>query len=116
VNRLTKSLRAALELARRGDKKRIRNSDSWTSGLGTLPDSARSRNVILSDAEVLPLVAAAYMRDPALGLLIDVLAVTGCKAQTDRALVENLIDPCRARGEARAPKLFMPKSGPVVFI
>jgi hypothetical protein len=79
VNRLTKSLRAALELARRGDKKRIRNSDSWTSGLGTLPDSARSCNVILSDAEVLPLVTAAYKRDPALGLLIDVLAVTGAR-------------------------------------
>jgi integrase len=118
LNRLVKSLRAALELARRGDRKRIRNADAWTSALEALPDAQRARNAILNDDEVLALVAAAYKRDPALGLLLDVLAVTGARpSQAVRLRVEDLIDPIPAidlktdKPTARTPKLFMPKSG-----
>jgi integrase len=117
VNRLVKGLRAALELARRGDGKRIRSNEAWKSGLEALPNTERARNVILSDAEVLALVAAAYKRDPALGLLLDVLAVTGARpSQAVRLLVEDLIDPISpidlktGKQKPRAPKLFMPKS------
>jgi hypothetical protein len=86
VNRLCNSLCASLELARRHDP-RILNRDSWETGLAGLPDAQKARNVVMSDATIHALVAAAYRKDHQLGLFVDTLAVTG------------------------KPKLMMPKSG-----
>jgi len=71
-----------------------------------LPDATEARNVILSDEKVRDFVSAAYAHDDNLGLLIDVLAVTGVRpSQAVRLRVEDLHDhPLR-------PKLMMPKSG-----
>jgi integrase len=99
INRCRNALRAALELAAK------QRSHVWKAGLETLPDVARARNVVLSDTEVLALVAAAYRHDPALGLLVDVLAVTGTRpSQAVRLLVEDL-------HAGPKPKLMMPASG-----
>jgi integrase len=105
VTRICKSICAALELARKFDPQGIRNNDAWKIGLAALPDSQRARNVVLPDATVHALVAAAYERDAALSLLVDVLAVTGCRpSQAARLLVADL------RAD-HPPKLMMPKSG-----
>jgi integrase len=70
-----------------------------------LPNAQTARNVILDDDQVRAFVAAAYARDSALGLLIDVLAVTGTPpSQAVRLRVEDL------REHPTQPKLMMPKS------
>jgi integrase len=103
VNRLCNALCAALTLAASHDK-RIQNKDAWEIGLARLPDADKPRNVVLTDAQVLDLVEAAYARDWAFGLLIDVLAVTGARvSQLARLRIEDLSDGAR-------PKLWMPKS------
>jgi integrase len=105
VNRLCNALCAALELAAQHDK-RITNRDAWEVGLAGLPDAQVARNVILTDAEVHAFVHAAYDRDAQLGLLVEVLAISGARpSQAVRLLVEDLRDhPTR-------PKLAMPRSG-----
>ena len=95
VNRLRNSLRAALELVA-GHRSAV-----WKQGLETLPDvrEQRARNVVLSDVEVLALVAAAYRHDQGLGLLCDVLAITGTRpSQAVRLRVSDLhADPAKSR-------------------
>jgi integrase len=105
INRLCRCVCAALELARQHDE-RIKNSQAWEIGLAGLPDAGEVRNIILSDGMVRAFVAEAYRVDHQLGLLIDVLAVTGARpSQAVRLRVEDLHDhPVR-------PKLMMPKSG-----
>jgi integrase len=104
VNRICRCVAAALELARQHDE-RITNRP-WEIGLAGLPDAQEVRNVILSDAKVSEFVSAAYAGDDGLGLLTDVLAVTGARpSQAGRLRVEDLRDhPAR-------PTLMMPKSG-----
>jgi len=105
VNRVCRCLFAALELARQHDE-RIQNRQAWEVGLAGLPDAQQARNVILPDDKVREFVAAAYAQDGKLGLLVDVLAVTGARpSQVVRLRVEDLHHhPLR-------PKLMMPKSG-----
>jgi integrase len=105
INRICNSLCAAFELAAQHDD-RITNRQAWETGLAGLPDAQRARNVVISDDQVRAFIAEAYMRDAALGLLTEVLAVTGARpSQGIRLRVENLHDhPLR-------PKLLMPKSG-----
>jgi integrase len=104
VNRTCATLRAALELAAAHDH-RIANTRAFKVGLAVLPDAQRARNVVLGDATVLRLVAAAYAHDRKLGLLADTLAVTGARPiQAVRLTVEDLKD------DPVAPKLMMPKS------
>lgn len=106
INRMLKSLRAALSLAARLDP-RIQNAEARRTGLQALPDTDRDRNVILPDDQVSELVAAAYEHDRALGLYIDTLAVTGARpSQAARLTVADLIT-----ANAKAPRLMMPKSG-----
>jgi integrase len=104
VNRVCRCLCAALELARQHDE-RIQNRQAWEVGLAGLPDAQEARNVILSDDKVREFVVAAYTHDEKLGLLVDVLAMTGARpSQVVRLRVEDLHDhPVR-------PKLMMPKS------
>jgi integrase len=104
INRLANSICAALELARRHDP-RIKNRDSWETGLAGLPDAQRARNVVLSDEVVHAFVAAAYRHDQQLGLFCDLLATTGCRpSQAARLCCEDLHD------HATKPKVMLPKS------
>jgi integrase len=105
VNRICKSFCAALELAAKADK-RIQNRDAWKLGLSALPVNKEiARNVVISDAKVSAFVAEAHARDAKLGLLVDVLAVTGARpSQVVRLRVADLLD------HPTAPTLHMPKS------
>ena len=78
VNRTKTGLRAALELAAAHDP-RIANQRAWKVGLAALPDAHVARNVILTDDEVRRIVVAAYDHDRALGLMVEVAAVTGAR-------------------------------------
>jgi integrase len=101
VNRVRNNLRACLELAMSA------RSHVWKEGLETLPNAQRARAaMIYPDATISALVTEAYRHDPALGLLFDVLSITGTRpVQAQRLHVEDLIvsDPER-------PRLMMNKS------
>jgi integrase len=105
INRLLNCVCAALELAAQHDE-RIQNRQAWETGLEGLPGTQKARNVVLADDKVRAFVTAAYAHDAKLGLLVDVLAVTGARpSQATRLLVEDLQD------HPTKPQLKMPKSG-----
>jgi integrase len=105
VNRTAIALRAALELVAAHDP-RIANVRAFKIGLSGLSDTHRARNVILDDATVRRLIEAAYAHDRKLGVLVDVLAVTGARpGQAARLVVADF------RDDPAAPRLMMPKSG-----
>jgi integrase len=104
VNRDCKGLKAALNLAAAHDP-RITNANAWKIGLAALPDAYHARNVILSDDEVRALIAAAYTEDSALGLLVEVAAVTGARvSQLARLEIADL------QADRPDPRLMMPSS------
>jgi integrase len=104
VNRTKTGLRAALELAAAHDP-RIANQRAWKVGLAALPDAHRARNVILDDATVRRIIAAAYDHDRALGLMTEVAAVTGARlSQLARLEVGDL------QADGTEPRLLMPLS------
>jgi integrase len=104
VNRTKTGLRAALELAVAHDP-RVTNQRAWKVGLAALPDAHRARNVILDDATVRRIVAAAYNYDRALGVMTDVAAVTGARlSQLARLEVADL------QPDGPEPRLLMPLS------
>jgi integrase len=104
VNRCKTGLRAALELAAAHDP-RIGNQRSWKVGLAAVPDAHVARNVILTDDEVRRIVAAAYQRDRALGVLAEVAAVTGARlSQLARLEIGDL------QADGAEPRLLMPLS------
>ena len=104
VNRDMKGLKAALNLAAAHDE-RIVNARAWRTGLAALPDAHTARNVILTDEQVLPLIAAAYAESDAFGLLVESAAVTGARiSQLARLEVADL------QAERGDPRLMMPSS------
>jgi integrase len=104
VNRTRTCLRAALELVAQHDP-RIINRRAWRVGLAGLPDSQRARNVILDEGTVRRIVEAAYERDRALGLLVEVAAVTGARlSQLARLEIGDL------QADRPDPRLLMPLS------
>jgi integrase len=104
VNRTKTGLRAAFELAAAHDP-RIANQRAWKVGLAALPDAHVARNVILDDAAVRRIVAAAYEHDRAVGLMTDVAAVTGARlSQLARLEVADL------QADGPEPRLLMPLS------
>ena len=104
VNRTKTGLRAALELAAAHDP-RIANQRAWKVGLAALPDAHVARNVILDDAAVRRIVAAAYQHDRAVGLMTEVAAVTGTRlSQLARLEVADL------QADGPEPRLLMPLS------
>ena len=105
VNRLLRGFKAALNLAARHDL-RITNSNAWKIGFAALPDAYQARNIIIKDEQVRALVAAAYSEDDALGLLVQVGAVTGARpSQLERLEVGDL-----QLDRADGPRLLMPSS------
>ena len=103
VNRTANAIKAALNLAADLDK-RIVSRRAWEIGLASLPGAERSRNVILSDADVRRLVAAAYETGEAFGLLVEVAAVTGARYSQIAQL------ECRDLQDGDTPRLMMPSS------
>jgi integrase len=104
VNRTTTGLKAALNLAAEHDE-RITNRRAWETGLATIPDAEKSRNVILSEVAVRQIIAAAQEQSGEFGLLIEVAAVTGARvSQLSQMEVQDL------QAEGAAPRLMMPTS------
>ena len=104
VNRTKTGLRAALELAAAHDP-RVANQRAWKVGLAAVPDAHVARNVILTDDEVRRIVAAAYQRDRALGVLAEVAAVTGARlSQLARLEIGDL------QADGANPRVLMPLS------
>jgi integrase len=92
VNRVRSVFRAALELSAPS------RSHIWKEGLERLPNSTRARKAIFPDDVIRSLVAEAYKRNSAFGLLCEVLAATGMRAiQAQRLRVEDLIVGDRPR-------------------
>jgi integrase len=83
---------------------RVTNTAAFKVGLKKLPDAARARNVVLSDAKVRRVVELAYEENAALGWLIETMATTGARrSQVARLTVGDLQD-------GREPRLMMPSS------
>lgn len=105
VSRFGRCLAAALALTAEHDD-RIKNDKAWKIGLQRLPEAVEARNVVLSDHKVRDFVSGTYAHDQQLGLLMDVLAITGARpTQAVRLLVADLHD------HRLWPKLSMRKSG-----
>jgi integrase len=113
VVRLAKATKAALNLAKRRDH-RIRNDAAWRDGLSGIAEGFASRNVQrLDDDQVRNLIAAAYAIDPAFGLYVETLAVSGARcSQVARLAVADLqadngtprlLMPCSRKGRSRKP-------------
>jgi integrase len=104
VNRTKIGLHAALELTAKTDP-RITNRQAWQVGLATLPDAVNARRMILRDADIRSLIAAAYAVDYKLGLLVETDAVTGARlSQLARLTVADL------QADRSDPRLMMPAS------
>jgi integrase len=79
VNRTINAFKAALTLAADNDDERIQNRSAWGKGLKSLDDAGEARNVVLSDAEILAIVAAAYRDSAEFGLFVETAAATGAR-------------------------------------
>jgi integrase len=104
ADRHGKSMKAALTLAARGDK-RITNNAEWRNGLTKLPDQNNARNVILSDAVVQSVISTAYDADYMIGVWCQTLSETGNReSQIKRVEVQDL------QADRAAPRLLVPSS------
>ena len=105
INRTTRQLKAALNLAQRLDPTRITNTHAWKVGLASLRDSHRARNAILTDEQVRAVIAASYDIDPAFGPYTETAATTGARpSQITKLEVGDL----QSNGDG--PRLLMPSS------
>jgi hypothetical protein len=118
ANRIGKSLKAALALAARRDK-RITNSLAWKNGLKPLKAKGSKNpprdNYYLPDATLLAIVRECYVEDADFGALIETLAGTGVREsqalkpypddiQDDDAESPRLMMWCSAKGRDRDPE------------
>lgn len=98
VNRVSKSLKAALNLAAKLDSTRVRNGAAWRYGLAAVKvkdQSAAPRGdaYVLSAATIHAIIAKAYESDDELGLMLFVLAETGCReSQALKITADDIID------------------------
>jgi integrase len=101
VTRSCKTLKACLNYAAAQDPS-LANKSAWTIGLASLPDSHVARtDAILDDDVVRAVVTACYAASPRLGLLFEVLAVTGCRP----------VQAARLRvGDLQADRVMLPRS------
>jgi site-specific recombinase XerD len=92
VNKICKSAMASFVLAARLDPRIHANSPAWKIGFELLPNSVVSRDAVLSDAEVLSVVAAAYNVGEPFGLFVQAHAEIGSRSsQLTRCTVADLL-------------------------
>ena len=116
VNRYSKSLKAALSLAAKRDK-RISNGAAWKSGLKAKKGANQpSRdNYYLPDTVILAIVGECYIEDADFGALIDTLATSGARELQvlklwprdlldDKPEAPRLMMPCSRKGKDREPE------------
>jgi integrase len=104
VGRTTRMAKAALNAAADRDRRIDRNA--WQVGLKSLPDAERTRgDVILPDATVRRIIAAAQEEGPEFAFLVELAAVTGARPSQLRRLQVADVQTDRAD-----PRLMMPSS------
>ena len=104
INRTNSGFRAALTQAAAEDE-RIANARVWKHALAALPGAAEARNVVLTEAEVRAVIAAAYEQNPEFGLLVELAAVTGARmSQLARLEVRDL------QADRADPRVLVPAS------
>jgi hypothetical protein len=111
IDRTTRALKAALNLAADSDERIIRRP--WKTALNSIGgEEAGVRNVILDDADRRALRGAAYRHSQEFGLLIDVLDETGARpSQVVRLTGEDVQDNFTDRRNGKQqPRLMMPAS------
>jgi integrase len=77
INRIGAALRAALNGA--ADAEKILDRSAWKLGLKAIPNATAARNVILTESQVLAVVAEAYRESDRFGELIETAAMTGAR-------------------------------------
>jgi integrase len=91
INKIGKSAMAAFTLAARLDSRIVANAMAWKVGLEMLPNSVKSRDAVITDAQVTAIVASAYDLDEAFGLFVRAHAETGARSsQLARCVVADL--------------------------
>ena len=100
INRLMKNAKACFNHAVALDE-RIGNRSAWSTGLQALPDAERSRNEVITEADVRAAVHACYAISPEFGVFAEVGASTGARPSQITRL------KCR---DVQKDRLLMPSS------
>jgi integrase len=91
VNRVLKPAHAAFNLAAKLDPRVAANAHAWKTGLEALRGTVTARDAVLTDAQVLRAVAAAYDVSTEFGLYVQAHAETGSRSsQLARLVVGDL--------------------------
>jgi hypothetical protein len=91
VNRVLKPAHAACNLAAKLDLRIAANAGAWKVGLEALRGTVSARDAVLTDPQVLAVVAAAYAESAAFGLYVQVHAEVGARSsQLARLVVGDL--------------------------
>jgi len=90
-NRMLKGIHAAFNLAAKLDTRVAANAPAWKVGLEALPNTVTARDAVLTDRQVMAVVAAAYDISDAFGLYVQVHAEVGARSsQLARCTVADL--------------------------
>jgi len=91
VNRVLKPAHAAFNLSAKLDPRVAANREAWRTGLEMLPNTVTARDAVLTDKQVMAVVAAAYDVSAAFGLYVQVHAEVGARSsQLARCTVGDL--------------------------
>jgi hypothetical protein len=91
VNRVLKPAHASFNLAAKLDARVAANAQAWKVGLEALPGTVMARDAVLTDKQVMAVVAAAYDIDEHLGLYVQTHAEVGSRSsQLARCTVADL--------------------------
>ena len=91
VNRVLKPAHAAFNLQGKLDPRVAANAQAWRTGLEMLPNTVTARDAVLTDRQVMAVVAAAYDVSAAFGLYVQVHAEVGSRSsQLARCTVGDL--------------------------
>jgi hypothetical protein len=91
INRIAKVAKAAFTLAGKTDARISANAQAWKVGFETLPGATTARDAVLTEKQVLAVVAAAYDVSPEFGLYVQAHAEVGARSsQLARVLVSDL--------------------------
>jgi integrase len=107
VNRVLKSAHAACNLAAKLDPRVAANAQAWKIGLEALRGTVTARDAVLTDAQVMAVVPAAYDVSDAFGLYCQTHAETGARSsQLARMVVadlerDRLMVPTSRKGRGR---------------
>jgi integrase len=107
VNRVLKPAHAAFNLAAKLDARAAANAYAWKTGLEALRHTVSARDAVLTDAQVLAVVAAAYDVSAAFGLYVQVHAETGARSSQLARLVVGDLD----RNQLMVPSSFKGRGG-----